>query len=37
MIKDRKVGICNVSKDVGKDVQIYLVPPALKNSVTVLR
>ena len=33
MLKDRRAGICNINKD----VQIYLVPPSLKNAVTVLR
>jgi hypothetical protein len=33
MVKDKRAGICNVSKD----VQIYIVPPSLKKNVTVLR
>lgn len=36
MEKDKRAGICNVSKDLGKDV-IYILPPSLKKSITALR
>lgn len=36
MEKDKRAGICNVSKDLGKDV-IYILPPSLKKTISALR
>jgi hypothetical protein len=33
MVTDRRAGICNINKD----VQIYIIPPALKDAITLLR